>query len=106
MQTHCDEQHRKQFMEFLEARAEVCKAQQASQITLGKPGEEPLARWKASNGVYVTHMPNDEQGILRISCGGGDNLPVRVNYVTIRGSLGECIELLKKAIAALRECPD
>lgn len=106
MQTHYDEQHRKEFMELLEARAKVGKATKASEITTGKAGEEPLAKWKGSNGVHVTHMPDDEQGILRISCGGGDNLPVTMNYLTIRGRVGECISLLEKALVALRESPE
>lgn len=106
MQTHYDDQHSRDFMEKLRQRAAEGQKSNASQITTGKPGEEPLARWKASNGMHVTHMPDDEQKILRVSCGGGDNLPVRMEYLTIRGPVGDCIALLEKAIAALRESPE
>lgn len=106
MQTHYDDQHKKEFLELLEARARLSKAIKASEITTGKDSEKPLASWKASNGIHVTHMPDDEQGILRISCGGGDTLPLKLNYLVIRGRVGECIDLLEMAIAGLRECPE
>ena len=63
MQTHYDDQHRRQFLEALEARAAISKRDRTSEITTGKPEEEPLARWKASNGLHVTHMPDDEHGV-------------------------------------------
>lgn len=108
MQTHYDKQHGEyvDFMERLRERADKAARDKVSQITTGKDGEEPLGSWKASNGVHVRHLPDDEQGILRISLGGGDNLPVTMNYLTIRGRVGECIALLEKAIVALRECPE
>lgn len=48
----------------------------------------------------------DPQGILRLSIGGGEHLPVTMNYVVVRGKIGQCIELLEKALVALRECPE
>lgn len=48
----------------------------------------------------------DEQGILRISVGGGDHLPVTLNYCTIRGSVGDCIKMLEMALDALRDSPE
>ena len=51
-------------------------------------------------------MPDDEHGVLRMSIGGGDNLPVTLNYCVVRGGIGQCIELLEKALKALRECPE
>jgi len=109
MQTHEDKSHRLErelFMELLTKRAEKAVEDRTSEITTGKPDEEPLARWKASNGVHVIHMPDDPQYILRISLGGGDNVPVTMNYCTIRGGVGQCIDLLEKAIVALKECPE
>lgn len=105
MQTHEDMQHRRQFLDRLEQRADKCVKDRASEITIGGPGEKPLASWKAAN-VHVVHMPDDEQGILRISAGGGSHLPLELNYCTIRGKVGACIALLEKCIAALRECPE
>ena len=68
--------------------------------------EEPLGSWKATNGVHVKYMPYDEQGILRISCGGGESPLVTPHYLMIRDRVGECIEMLEKAIAAVHECPE
>ena len=104
MQTHDDDQH--EFIRELQSRAKFMEANRSSEITAGKPDEKALAKWNSSNGLQVAHMPDDPQGILRISVGGGDHLPVVVNYCTIRGSVGQCIALLEKAIAALRECPE
>lgn len=105
MQTHRDEQHRanleKAFMDRLKKRAEQDKGR--SQITAGTDTEEPLAWW-VHGEVHVKHMPDDEQGILRISIGGG-HTPVPLNYCVIRGGVGQCIELLEKAIKALRAAP-
>ena len=47
---------------------------------------------------------DDEQGILRISIGGCDTA-VGLNYCVIRGDLGQCIDLLEKALVALRDAP-
>ena len=107
MQTHDDGQHniRSEFMERLRARAHESQTIGASTITSGSIGEVPLAKWK-HRGIHVTHMPDDEQGILRISVGGGNNTPVVLNYCTIRGSVGECIELLERTIKALRKSPE
>lgn len=103
MQTHADDQHK--FMLELRRRAEESMKNRQSEITTGEPEEKPLASWK-SNGLQVVHMPDDKQGILRISIGGGDHLPAVVNYCTIRGKVGQCIGLLERAIAALKDCPE
>lgn len=100
MQTHEDFQH-SSFMERLKQRAEQAKGR--SKITAGTDDEEPLAKWKHGD-IHVKHLPDDEQGILRISIGGGQT-PVPLNYCVIRGGVGQCIELLKKAIEALRAAP-
>jgi hypothetical protein len=42
----------------------------------------------------------------RLSIGGGEHLPVTLNYVVVRGKIGQCIDLLEKALVALRECPE
>lgn len=102
-QSHADDLHPNAFMDRLTERADNMVRDKASEITAGKEGEEPLAVWNAHN-VQCTHMPDDEQGILRISVGGG-RTPVPMNYCVIRGSVGQCIELLERAIVALREAP-
>lgn len=105
MQSHADELHERSFMERLRERADTMTANHQSQITAGKEGEESLAEWKAK-GVFCRHMPDDEQGILRISVGGcGEGAPIEMNYCTIRGGVGACIQLLEKAIRALKQAP-
>jgi len=103
MQSHEDSTHQDRFMQQLRERAEKMKASGDSEITGGKPGEKPLAKWKHGD-VHVKHMPDDEQGILRISAGGG-NTPVPLNYLVIRGDVSECVNLLTKALAALKAAP-
>lgn len=103
MDTHFDRQHASSFLDRLKERAEEAKKAQASAIAGGKDGESPLCVWN-SNNVQVKHLPPDEQGILRISIGGGQT-PVPLNYCVIRGDLGQCIELLERALTALRDAP-
>lgn len=108
MQTHEDETHRDetrhQFWDRLRKRARKTVHDKASEITCGKEGEEPLGEW-IHDGVGVRHMPPDEQGILRVSVGGGQT-PIPMNYCVFRGDLGPCIDLLEKAIKALRAADD
>lgn len=54
--------------------------------------------------MYCVRRPDDEQGILRISVGGGVQT-VDVNYCVYRGDLAKCLHLLRMAICALEECP-
>lgn len=103
MQTHEDAQHKTSFIERLRERADAAEKAKASVITSGAHGEKALAEWK-SGGISVRHMPDDEQGILRISIGGGKT-PVPVEYCVFRGDLGQCIALLERAIVALRAAP-
>ena len=103
MQTHEDGSHVGEFLRRLKERATQMKQDRASEITGGKDGEKELARWDAE-GIQCIHRPEDEQGVLRISVGGGET-PVPLNYCVIRGDLGQCIELLEKAARALRAAP-
>jgi hypothetical protein len=105
MQTHSDSQHSR-FIDRLRERAEKAQRASASTIAAGKGNEPPLVSWKGANGFHCARLPEDEQGILRLSIGGGDHLPVTLNYLTYRGDTGQCIALLEKALAALRECPE
>ncbi len=108
MQTHEDKSHdlRSRFLEELTKRAEVGKNSGNARITAGEDGEPELAKWKASNGMHVVHRPDDPQCILRISIGGGGDTPVPLDYCTIRGGVGKCIELLEAAIKAIKESPE
>lgn len=106
MNSHLDsDARRSQFLDELQRRAEHIKGEGRSQITGGKEGEESQAEWK-SHGVNVRQLPDDDQGILRISIGGGANLPVAVNYCVFRGERSRCIDLLRKALKALENPTD
>ena len=107
MQTHDDKDameakfREEIFLKKLEERAGKMKERKMSEITAGKENEPIIAQWRA-HGMQVTVRPDDEQGILRISVGGGDKTPVPLNYCTVRGDIGACIKLLERAIRALR----
>ena len=100
MQTHDDKDFRRDWLKSLEAKAERMQAAGESDITGGRRGEKVLCEWKA-NGVEVRKMPDDEHGILRISIGGGGDAPVELNYCVFRGSHSHCVDLLRKALAAM-----
>lgn len=91
---------RERFMNELEGRAAKIKQQEGSKITSGFDGEPSLEKWTAAN-VQVVKRPDDEQDILRISIGGGDHLPVTLNYCVFRGDKARCIQLLRRALKAL-----
>jgi len=100
MQTHPDRDGAQEFMRRLQERAESMTSRGESQITAGAPGEEALAVWRYRE-MQVTHMPDDPDGILRISVGGGEDLPVNANYLVFRGDVGKCRALLQKALVAI-----
>ena len=115
MQTHSDRdatigearelaEQKQEFMGTLEKRARRMMAAGESHITAGKPGEKPLAEHMAVNEMFVSQLADDEQGVLRISIGGGI-LHVRGqgNYCVFRGDRVKCRFLLQMAIAALDE---
>ena len=111
MQTHSDDdflrEHgkrtREEFLSTLKKRADAAVKSKASQITAGKEGEEAIEEWQR-HGVHVRHLPNDEQGILRISIGGGET-PVPLNYLVFRGNHSACVDLLRQALRALQDGP-
>ena len=74
-------------------------AQGESDITAGSPGEPTLQQYRAED-FLVTQRPADEQGVLRISMGGGVK-NVDCNYLVFRGDQAACAVLLRQAIRAL-----
>ena len=103
MQTHDDHDARREWLRDLEAKAERMTSTKQSEITAGKGDERVLAEWNA-NSIGVRQLPPDEHGILRISIGGGAT-PIPLNYCVFRGEHGECVDLLRKALAALEAGP-
>jgi hypothetical protein len=91
-------------MKRLEERAKKVQEDEASQITTGKPGEEVIQTFEVGNIQFV-QLPDDEQGIVRISVGGGDhlNLSRPINYCNFRGDPGKVIKLLKRCLAGMRQ---
>ena len=104
MPSQDDKQRKKQFEQFLYARAEKAKQEGSSLITYGAPDEEPLAPpFLAANDVSFIWLPPDPQDILRIACGGGPLIPVNADYCVARGDIDLCIEQLRKSLAAMRQ---
>ena len=104
MQSHDDRDFRQDWLKDLEAKADRMREAGESKITGGDKGERRLAEWQHKT-VHVRHMPPDEHGILRISLGGGEDIPVQLNYCVFRGNRGHCIDLLRKALKAMEEGP-
>lgn len=97
--THSDSDHMgSEFMKLLQQRATTMEEKQQATITAGKPGEIVLKHWKYDN-MYVMKLPNDQQGILRVSVGGGR---AEVDYVSFRGDRARCALLLERAAKALK----
>jgi len=98
---HSLESRRRDFLKELGLRAELM-------ADLGMNAEQrgkPLASW-THDGMRCQLLQDDRQGILRISIGGGDDLPVLGDYCNFRGDVGKCIRLLERTIDALRHCPE
>ena len=103
MQTHEDRDVPDPFLGRLKERADECMKHQMADITAGTPGEEIVDEWRHGR-LTVTHRPDDEQGILRISIGGGAQLAkYDGDYCVFRGNRTACAYLLEQAAKALRE---
>lgn len=102
MESHQDDdslQLDPKFWPRLQRRAEGMKEYGLSQITGGKPDEPVLDQWQ--HGVmHIIQRPDDEQGILRISIGGGVK-GADLDYCVFRGKRQQCLDLLRAAVRAL-----
>ena len=107
MQTHMDQDvpadTLNQF-DRLKERAKTGRKHRLADITAGKPGEKALAEWE-HDGLQVRQMPDDEQGILRISVGGGVSW-ANIEYCVFRGDRTQCAYRLEQAAKALRNKPE
>lgn len=99
------EKLRQEFIQRLTKQAEQNMAKGTGTIAGGAPHEKLLEEWRGSNGVVCRRLPDDPNGVLRISIGGGDDIPVLGDYAVVRGDVRNCIELLERALAALKERP-
>ena len=100
MASHSDIDHdrRRDFLKEMELRAEIMSDLTKNNVA---NDERVLEQWDAE-GIRVQRLPDDMSGVLRISIGGGDHLPVRGNYCNFRGDQSQCIALLEKCLAALK----
>ncbi len=103
MDTHRDDDmslEAKKFFGTLETRAESMKRDRLSEITGGKEDEPVLDEWDVGD-LHVVHRPDDEQGILRVSVGGGSQI-LKLDYCVFRGNRTACAYMLEQAAKALR----
>lgn len=97
MGSHSDNDARRGFLDELRIRAELMSELGKNSVA----NDTVLEAWD-ENGVRVEHLPDDRQGILRISIGGGDHLPIKGDYCNFRGDQSQCIKLLERALAAMK----
>lgn len=107
MESHVNREHfnraSEEFLQSLKQKADKMTLEGKNTIAVGKPEEHPLTEYDSENGVFVRRMPEDEHGIIRVSVGGGDNLPVKGDYCTFRGNAKQAVKLLHKAIQAIEQ---
>ena len=83
----------------MEQKAEAMSAAKLNTITAGKPGEQVLHEEQVGT-ILVRKLPDDPD-CLRISI-GEPHLVGPGAYVVIRGRTSSAIELLERALAALK----
>ena len=100
MQSHQDrpDHDRSALMRELFERADQLTEEGENKITAGEPDEDVVRKWKRGD-MLVNQMPDDPQGVLRISVGGN----VGFGYCTFRGPRKACLSLLSDAVKALAQ---
>lgn len=100
MESHSDSEYLTQAkLAALRQRAEALNASGENLITAGKPGEISIGEL-ATPHAYVIRRPDDPDA-LRISIGEGTGI-ANSRYLVFRGDPRDCLDLLTKAISALR----
>ncbi len=95
---HKDDSPEKVFA-ALEAKATDMLAKGESQITAGRPDEKEVGSLETPHG-FVRQLPDDPL-CLRISVGEATRIPGS-RYIVLRGQPEACLELLERAVMALR----
>jgi len=100
MQSHQDtpDHENDDLLRDLVDRAELMTKEKSNVITAGDDDENPIRGWK-HKGMSIQQLPDDPQGVLRISVGGN----VGFGYCTFRGSRTACRTLLQQALAGLQK---
>lgn len=99
MGSHLDNDHGKKadFLKELRLRAEIMSDLAKNDLQEGNV----IAEWE-HDGIRCQELPADRQGILRISIGGGSDLPVVGDYCNFRGDHSKCIALLERVLTAMK----
>lgn len=87
-------------MESVRKRAERMTFERANEITAGREGEEILSE-KVSADFTIRQMPDDPDGVLRISIGEMPGMP-NTAYLVFRGHPRAIEQLLERALARLQ----
>lgn len=100
MGSHMDRDHREEdqstVLERLRLKAELMTELNKNTVTRDRVVEE----WKY-DGIRVQMLPDDPDGVLRISIGGHPEFE-HSEYCNFRGDQGRCIALLERCLAAMR----
>ena len=98
MGSHQDIDHdfKKKILDELKAKSEVLSDLGKNRVTNDRVVEE----WVHAR-MRVQMLPDDQQGVLRISIGGHPDLHPS-DYCNFRGDQGKCIALLETALAAMK----
>jgi hypothetical protein len=99
MQSHSDQPDHG-LLDLLKGRAEKMTEDRENLITAGEDDERPIRKWKRGD-MHVNQMPDDPQGVLRVSVGGN----VGFGYCVFRGPRQACLTLLRDALGALERQP-
>ena len=97
MQSH-DDFDARSYEKALKEKAEEMTRKKENLITAGKPGEEEVFSAQVGT-IFVCRRPTDPLA-LRISIGEGASK--NTAYCVFRGDEQDCLELLERALAAMK----
>lgn len=100
MGSHMDRDHGGEstadILRHLRAKAEVLGDLGKNRVANGKV----IRQWDAG-GIRVQELPEDEQGVIRISIGGHPEITPS-EYCNFRGDQSKAIDLLERCLAAMK----
>lgn len=98
MGSHADVDHgeKSRILDELRLKAELMSELGKNRVTNDKVQKE----W-VHDDIRVQLLPDDPQGVLRISIGGHPDFD-RSEYCTFRGDQSKCIALLERCLSAIK----
>lgn len=98
MGSHQDLDHdeRSRVIDELRCKAEVLSDLGRNRVT----NDKVLEQWN-HDGIRVQMLPEDRNGVLRISIGGHPGIE-RSEYCNFRGDQQQCIRLLERCLQAMK----